>query len=171
MKNNLCKNIEKVLIGDIYFIDYTNKANISVIPEKYYDPQYWIEVSIDDDMRFETMSYIYYGSVDYWDIIMSFNGLISLFDVPTNNDRVFEIAKYNFDDWFENFKIPFNFTDTDKIQFDLWYENFRNSYPSPNTILEEKLKEFEDQAFIDNEKNRIIRLIKPEYITNVLREL
>lgn len=150
MKTNLWTNLDRYTIDDISYIDYTNLANFKKIPSKYYSKEYFEYISIPTSTRFEIISDIYYGTPDYWDIIMTFNGIKSLFDLPQDTDLIYAKAEEYYNSWYKEFQ-----------------------YVKPYTALElsTKKEEFITQATEENEANRVIKLIKNEYIAEFLKDM
>jgi uncharacterized protein YrzB (UPF0473 family) len=171
MKNNLCKKLEYYNKDGFNYIDYTNMGKIAKVPEKFEDQKYWEYLSVQTGTRFENLSYIYYGTTDYWDILMSFNNIISLFDLPQNEDVIYKLAKVKFDSWYEDFMLLHRISQEEKDLFDSWYTVNRFSTSTTNEVLFKKLLEIETQMLEENEKNRIIRFIKREYIVDVLKAI
>lgn len=150
MKANLCTNLDRYELENISYIDYTNLSSFNKIPTKFFSELYWEELTIPTSSRFEVLSNIYYGVPDYWDIIMCYNGVLSLFDIPQDNDLVYILAEKNYQNWYSEFKHV-------------------------KTYSELELKTIKDdfitKAFETNETYRVLKFIKPEYISELLKEI
>ena len=147
-----------ILLFDTCSIDMNNDTitlndftNISVnIPEKYInDSKYFEYYRVGDGERLDSISYNKYGDPSKWDIILMMNNLHSGLLLPKDYNIVISKSDIMFDNW----------------------ESIENNKNRPAWFKDLKKKYFLSLANIENEKYRNIKILKSEYILELVYEL
>lgn len=129
--------------GDIFEIeDYTNMIDISSILNEYEEEM--LEYQVSNDERIEVASYNIYESANYWDMLLIINGIDDWRKLPVNQDKLEARKNDVYNEWLDAFG------------------KFKNE-----SQKEAKLKELENQLFLENEKYRNIKYIKKEKLNEI----
>lgn len=129
--------------GDIFEIDdYTNMIDISSILNEYEEEM--LEYQVSNDERIEVASYNIYESANYWDMLLIINGIDDWRKLPVNQDKLEARKNDVYNEWLDAFG------------------KFKN-----DSQKETKLKELENQLFLENEKYRNIKYIKKEKLNEI----
>lgn len=129
--------------GDIFEIeDYTNMIDISSILNEYEEEM--LEYQVSNDERIEVASYNIYESANYWDMLLIINGIDDWRKLPVNQDKLEARKNDIYNEWLDAFG------------------KFKN-----DSQKEAKLKELENQLFLENEKYRNIKYIKKEKLNEI----
>lgn len=129
--------------GDIFEIeDYTNMIDISNILNEYEEEM--LEYQVSNDERIEVASYNIYESANYWDMLLIINGIDDWRKLPVNQDKLEARKNDVYNEWLDAFG------------------KFKNE-----SQKEAKLKELENQLFLENEKYRNIKYIKKEKLNEI----
>ena len=129
--------------GDIFQIDdYTNMIDISSILNEYEEEM--LEYQVSNDERIEVASYNIYESANYWDMLLIINGIDDWRKLPVNQDKLEARKNEVYNEWLDTFG------------------KFKN-----DSQKETKLKELENQLFLENEKYRNIKYIKKEKLNEI----
>jgi len=147
MKNKII-NFDMVEQGNYIISDYKSfdvlglKEFISNMDDnlfKYY--------TLAEDDKLERVSYELYGTPDYWDMIILVNNMNPLFCMMHSYDVVYKMTENLVDGYQE--KYP-------KVQINPFHEEYMRS----------KYQEFCNS---NNEANKIIKVVKPEFIYEFIR--
>ena len=155
------KSFPKILYNDSVVTDITLRTKIlDTVESKVYAYESYI---IRDGDRPDTVSFRYYGRSDLDWLILIANNLISIEDWPKTDQEIYNglIEIYG------SLEAIDNVNDPDAI---VYYENidglivdqFYQGEKFPITILQNEYRE--------NEKKRVIRLVKKEYVNYILRQ-
>ena len=129
--------------GDIFEIeDYTNMIDIASILNEYEEEM--LEYQVSNDERIEVASYNIYESANYWDMLLIINGIDDWRKLPVNQDKLEARKNDVYNEWLDAFG------------------KFKNE-----SQKEAKLKELENQLFLENEKYRNIKYIKKEKLNEI----
>ena len=137
----LLNNIETT---DYIFKDYNQR--IIIPPESFLVGKIYT-ISVEDNNRLDIISVNEYGNNTYVDLIMLLNEMNTL-DLPKSIDFVESAIDRDF--LVVISKIPYPLSEDDK-------KRIRN--------------EISDKLYKENELYRNLRLVKPEYLSTVLREI
>lgn len=149
--NNSTINYEDVIINDVQLPDYMSKKYFMIAQmEELNDETYITYYQLLDDEKIETISYKFYDTPDYWDLILLINNMSPLMDMIYNFDVVEEESIKKIDFYAENVYVtkdlPEGFVDSMKV------DDLNNTL----TLLEE---------------NRTIKIIKPGALQSFLKIL
>lgn len=155
------KSFPKILYNDSVVTDITLRTKIlDTVESKVYAYESYI---IRDGDRPDTVSFRYYGRSDLDWLILIANNLISIEDWPKTDQEIYNglIEIYG------SLEAIDNVNDPDAI---VYYENidglivdqFYQGEKFPITILQNEYRE--------NEKKRVIRLVKKEYVNYILSQ-
>jgi len=131
-----------------YKVQDITKLKYLKVPQEYYKEKYIEKYRVDDGQLIESIAQDYYDNTAMWDFIMLFNSIRSINELPKAFDEVL-------------------------LKTDARYEKWKDNYTDVYTPLEEKSAkrtEIEDVIQSNNEKFRIINLVKPEYIRKAIDE-
>lgn len=145
MKNSIL-NYSTEELDDFIVTDYFSKDIF--INDIFSTLEEYLELyEMDDDDKLERISYEFYGDTNYWDLLLLINNLNPLFQMA-----------YNFD----------ILTDEVTTKIDL-YSNV--IYSHPPLTPERKTAGYNyllDKLTTQNEQNRSIYVVKPNYLNDVL---
>jgi len=139
MKNTVLKYDK---ISSLSFIseDYTSKKMDKIRELKELSDADWVEyIELFDNQTIEQISFILYGSANYWDLLIVINGIDPLFDMSYDFDILEKIAE-------------------NKVQ--KYLDNYAGAYKSDTY---DRLKSLTlNKEIVQNEINRQLKIIKPE---------
>ncbi|AXF41525.1 baseplate wedge component [Acinetobacter phage SH-Ab 15599] len=144
------------------------------IPDQYKNnPRYWTEHSLRDSDTLSDLSRIVYGSPNYWWVIVLANNMVNIVDS-------WPVPQYAFEKWFKD-KYPDNeygdvyhwIDEHGNVQDPEAYVLIGESISTQEAISKHGLKPVTYFAYEDeiNQKKRQIKLILPEYIPNIVRQI
>lgn len=146
MRNSvLLSRVDSVEIGDC-IINPLNRYDIDKLNLLISDnPDYFYYKLLDDDYRFENLSYKEYGDSSYWDILMIINLMEeTMYSLPKNYNYILskcEEINNKMEAYFQNLNVDKN--------------------------LEELIKKGEER----NDERRKVRFIRKEYIPTFSEKL
>lgn len=155
------KSFPKILYNDSVVTDITLRTKIlDTVESKVYAYESYI---IRDGDRPDTVSFRYYGRSDLDWLILIANNLISIEDWPKTDQEIYNglIEIYG------SLEAIDNVNDPDAIVYyetigGLIVDQFYQGEKFPITILQNEYRE--------NEKKRVIRLVKKEYVNYILSQ-
>ena len=150
MENTYLKfNPLELDIGNFNYVrNVTDLPLLPKIPEKYYGESYYDIKIVEDDILIEQISFEVYGTTDYWDLLLAYNGIKSIGELPVNYDILIQRVEEEFFAWKKVAKKMSFLPDEKEIE----------------ASFEIILKEKQDL----NEKYRKFKYIKPEVISEVI---
>jgi hypothetical protein len=160
MINDFYKFADSYFLNDEYHEDGSFKQQTKYIYKDYTDIKYykislWDEIksnewityyTLSDNEKIENVSYNLYGTPDYWDLILGINYKNPLFDMIYDYDNL-------------------------ESSVDIYLEKYEQMYfGEMSDEHKEKLKQiFISDKLKNNEKNRTIKVIKPNRIQDFFR--
>jgi hypothetical protein len=115
--------------------------------ENYPENQFDFYLMQDDD-KLERISLELYGNANYWDILLLINGKDALFDMPYNFDTVAKLALSNAEKYAKKVSTFLTLSDAHKAEM--------------TEVYEEKFRR-------ENETNRLLKIVKPEYMQTFIQ--
>lgn len=155
------KSFPKILYNDSVVTDITLRTKIlDTIESKVYAYESYI---IRDGDRPDTVSFRYYGRSDLDWLILIANNLISIEDWPKTDQEIYNglIEIYGSLEAIDNVNDPDAIVYYETID-GLIVDQFYQGEKFPITILQNEYRE--------NEKKRVIRLVKKEYVNYILSQ-
>jgi hypothetical protein len=149
MKNTIY-NFSTIQKGDFIVQDYSrnNFYKIRLMPEVS-DDKYIMYIELEENQTIEAVSYLIYGDENYWDMILSINGIDPLFDMFYSNEVMSNVILNRMDELKNNIL---------KMSLTEQTEAFLENYIS----VQENNK---------NDTNRTIKVIKPSMLQDFIRIL
>lgn len=138
MRNKYLK-FGTILVNDNLLSNFTSFPLLHNIPDKYFTNDYKLSYTCPNDYLIEHISYTLYGTTDYWDFLMVYNGINSISQLPVSEDIVIDRAERKFNDF--------------KYTLNLMYNTVKEN------ILEEEYNRILEEERDLNEKFRIINYI------------
>ncbi len=136
------------LDGDTFKIqDFTN-LYFKIDPKYYSDNKYFEYYQVSDDETIDSISYKKYDTVKRWDLVLFLNRIGSPLELPKSYNTV--IAK-------------------GEMMYSRWYEI--HGFNKPEWFNDVKRKYFITLANTENEKYRVIKLVRKPYMTDFMYEL
>lgn len=118
-----------------------------VIPEEVISNNRVEYISIPDDTRLDLISYQYYSTYEYVDLIMLINKITSVFDLPKSST------------YLETYIITKHAQTISKL-------------PGLTTVQSNNiLEDIRKKAYLDNELYRNLIIIKPKYISDTIKAI
>lgn len=124
---------------------------LPTIPVKYFGEEYVLQKKLEDDRLLEGISQELYNSTDYWDILLVYNGMTSLDNLPANYDTVLVRANTEFQGWV--------------VRGDLMHSNLTD------IEKETKYKAILANEIEINEKYRYLKYLSANDVSSLLAEL
>ena len=155
------KSFPKILYNDSVVTDITLRTKIlDTVESKVYAYESYI---IRDGDRPDTVSFRYYGRSDLDWLILIANNLISIEDWPKTDQEIYNglIEIYGSLEAIDNVNDPDAIVYYETID-GLIVDQFYLGEKVPITILQNEYRE--------NEKKRVIRLVKKEYVNYILSQ-
>jgi hypothetical protein len=155
------KSFPKILYNDSVVTDITLRTKIlDTVESKVYAYESYI---IRDGDRPDTVSFRYYGRSDLDWLILIANNLISIEDWPKTDQEIYNglIEIYGSLEAIDNVNDPDAIVYYETID-GLIVDQFYQGEKFPITILQNEYRE--------NEKKRVIRLVKKEYVNYILSQ-
>lgn len=155
------KSFPKILYNDSVVTDITLRTKIlDTVESKVYAYESYI---IRDGDRPDTVSFRYYGRSDLDWLILIANNLISIEDWPKTDQEIYNglIEIYGSLEAIDNVNDPDAIVYYETID-GLIVDQFYQGEKFPVTILQNEYSE--------NEKKRVIRLVKKEYVNYILSQ-
>lgn len=155
------KSFPKILYNDSVVTDITLRTKIlDTVESKVYAYESYI---IRDGDRPDTVSFRYYGRSDLDWLILIANNLISIEDWPKTDQEIYNglIEIYGSLEAIDNVNDPEAIVYYETID-GLIVDQFYQGEKFPITILQNEYRE--------NEKKRVIRLVKKEYVNYILSQ-
>jgi len=153
MKNTIL-NYDETLSGTsngtyINAQDYTSKhfRQLQLLKELK-DSEFVEQLELVDDQTIEQVSYILYGTADYWDILVLINTIDPIFDMAYNFDIVSDVADAKLEKYYNDFSVYINQASKDRLR-----------------------KAFLDKEVQKNEDKRVIKVIKPTALSEFIKIL
>lgn len=152
MKNTLLNFVQTEVPGvdasDTYYIqDYTN-LYFKIDPKYYTDAKYFEYYQVADDELVDYISYKKYDTVQRWDLILIMNNINSPIELPKSYNTVLSKGEMMFNRWNDIYGLN-----------------------KPEWYLDLKRKYFISLASTENEKYRVIKLVRKPYMTQFMYEL
>ena len=141
---NTLLNYKVVEVEDFTIENFTERKFISSTLRSKLD--YYTYIEVEDNKKIEYISFDLYGTSQYWDVILVLNNMTDPLDLPKNINFIIEKAKKITDSYVAYYKISDNSTYEERYQYEY-------------NLLEK-----------DNEKNRMIMVVKPEQLVSFLRD-
>jgi hypothetical protein len=151
LMNNTYLNFESIEFLNNYVSNVTTLNLLPDIPEKYYGDDYILKIKVSDDELLEAISFKIYETTDYWDLLMVFNDITRMNQLPVNHDIVLTRADNKLQEW--------------KAKGVLL-----NSILSDD-IIEAKYQEFLEEVTEENEKFRYINYVSKEDLSELIADL
>lgn len=130
-------------------LDLDNFTQNLELPEEAQDDRFYITVNLKDNTKIEYLSYFYYNTVDYWDLLLLINGMTDIMQLPRDIGYVIEKRDEMLAEHLSYFKIEDNEENADYIA-------------AKSTELEAAIDE-------ENEAFRNFKIIRSELITDFLK--
>jgi len=146
MLNSLLK-FPSIISNNKEYKDFSKLCEIPKIPDYFYEDKYKDYIILEDNRLLESISFELYNNTNYWDVLGFYNKMISLDELPVDNDIVLERISKRYNEYIQNNKKIINYKDTNNTN-----------------ILDNITKEEQEK----NEKYRKFYYIKPEYINELL---
>jgi len=146
MRNTLLK-YDKISSKKFVAEDYTSKKfrKILEVPELS-DSMYIDYIELIDNQTIEQISYILYGTPDYWDLLVLINDRDPLFDMSYEFDIQEEIAE---------------------ARVQKYLQGYSGIYKADTY---DRMKEYALTNMHDiNEENRTMKIIRPERLTHIVK--
>jgi hypothetical protein len=152
MKNTLL-NFESFIHtsseGDRWIVQDFTDLYFKRLDEKYWsDIKYYTNRQVSDGELLDYISYKEYDTTERWDLISFINNIHSQTVLPKDNNTIYTRAENKFNRW-----------------------DALNGKSKPDWYKKMKLKYFENICFEENEKHRYIKIIKPDYMYDVMYDL
>ena len=147
MINTLIK-YDKIPIDDYLVSDYTSKDFSNISELEILNDETWFDYYLlKDSETLENVSYKVYSNPDYWDIILLINAKDPLNDLAFSYDMILTSVEQKLID-------------------------YQTKYNNTNQSFLDTLKELLlNDATLKNDKNRVIKLIKPSRLGEFLQYL
>jgi len=145
---NTILNFKRKEIGTYSVVDYTSldlqkmRAYINSIPQDSFE--YFNVVNGD---RFERIALQLYGSSNYWDVLLLINDRHPLTGLPFDFDTISNLAESTI----------------------LSYESIILKKPVPSKSREILYTKYEHELFVENEAQRLIKIIKPSKMADFIQ--
>jgi len=75
------------------------------IPEKFYSNNYTLVYEVRDNQLIENIAFELYENTDYWDLLMKFNGIRNVAELPVNYDTILLRARKSLAIWMDAGKL------------------------------------------------------------------
>jgi hypothetical protein len=142
-------NFPTIIVDDTYQFDnifvYDKTAVYSIVDNNPY--MFYTKVCQDDE-KLESLAYREYNDSSLWDILFVINKMESVYDLPKNQDIVYNESIDYFNEW--KTKFPYI---TDQKTLDNVFNNIHS------------------QKIADNEKYRVLLYIYTDYLTIFLDQV
>ena len=174
MKNTYLK-FDTIAMGDNLVNNITNLILLPDIPEKFYTESYLNKITIENDQLPEKISFELWGSTDYWDLLMKFNGIESIMDFPANYDVILERAEAQYYKWLEEYMLRsdlFRISDAELlIASDIEKLKIEHNYSEKTEEIFEVYNNILDEVNIKNERYREIKYVSISDLSELISNL
>ena len=140
------KDYDGYIVRDFAF--QTKSSNILDLSESY-DTAYVMYIQFEENQTFEMVSYILYGTTDYWDLLVALNDKNPLYDLFFSDD------------------IIVNYGET----MTALYEERVSEQQLPTSTRNMLLDRYKNYGYSINDENKIIKIIKPLVLGDYLKVL
>jgi len=85
-----------------------NLTEINILPDipvKFYNDNYALLYEVDDNQLIENIAFELYENTDYWDLLMKFNGIRNVDELPVNYDTLLLRARKSLYKWMQAGKL------------------------------------------------------------------
>jgi len=147
------------------------------IPEKFYSNNYTLVYEVRDNQLIENIAFELYENTDYWDLLMKFNGIRNVAELPVNYDTILLRARKSLAIWMDAGKLMVS-RNLDKQYtelIDLLNEGIKivleKAEDSPDEIVKRKYLELLEKEVQKNEKFRKIHYLSVSDMAELESEL
>ena len=138
---SITKYTDTLFSGNKVFVNF-NKF-ITIPDEIFNNTRYFYYITVPNDTRLDIISFKEYGSNIYADLIFYVNKMTSVFDLPKNDSYVKNII-------------------------DKHYQEYIDKEIINKKLLEAIHKNITEKFTRENELHRNLRMVKPDYINEVI---
>ena len=147
------------------------------IPERFYSNNYALVYEVRDNQLIENIAFELYENTDYWDLLMKFNGIRNVAELPVNYDTILLRARKSLAIWMDAGKLMVS-RNLDKQYtelIDLLNEGIKivleKAEDSPDEIVKRKYLELLEKEVQKNEKFRKIHYLSVSDMAELESEL
>jgi len=135
------------------------------IPEKFYSNNYTLVYEVRDNQLIENIAFELYENTDYWDLLMKFNGIRNVAELPVNYDTILLRARKALSIWMDAGKLMVSrnldeqYTEVINTLNEGVKITLEKAEDDPDEIVKRKYLELLEEEVQKNEKYRKINYL------------
>jgi hypothetical protein len=135
------------------------------IPEKFYSNNYTLVYEVRDNQLIENIAFELYENTDYWDLLMKFNGIRNVAELPVNYDTILLRVRKSLSIWIDAGKLMVSrnlseqYTEVINILNEGVKITLEKAEDDPDEIVKRKYLELLEEELQKNEKFRKINYL------------